>query len=570
MDLNGVICEKQKCGRKKDNIRSYYMFKDNKLCCTIKDCNKTFSSKTSITALKCHILNHDQNINININANNNNDNTLMNIVDSDEIMIYKTFAVAFAKKSLPYSLVEDHYFRKAISCLNSKYTLTRCKLKEFVIEESNNVKENTLTMLSTNRQHITLAIDGWTNVRSNKVTNILLICSGIPYYYTSIENKYSANTAEYLTEILNEKINFLLNKGLRIIAITSDNENLMKLTRRNLIKLHPILITIPCSAHIIQLCFKSICSVENINKIINETIEIVKSIRNNKKNRVKLQELQKEENVNQQLKLIYPVEIRWTSLILCLERLFSLRKYIDQLNLSLTNNYWDNLRDVYILLKPFKEAINSIQNNSATLYSVWINFNSIVKTYKNSQNIPHNFKDVVLIITDVIINKWNKHINRDLIESVRLFNLEQNFKYNKKTLEFIVTWGQIYLKTYNIINDDSENNDDENVLAETIRLQLNEFISRHNEFALINSEHEKLKKKYNCENKHYDIKLLWNLYMPSHYELTNIAMAILSICPSEASVERSFSMQSDVHSLERNKLSEELIEAEMTIKMNLK
>ena len=99
---------------------------------------------------------------------------------------------------------------------------------------------------------------------------------------------------------------------------------------------------------------------------------------------------------------------------------------------------------------------------------------------------------------------------------------------------------------------------------------MNEFISRQNEFFNINSENEKLENVYKKKNRNYNIKLIWNMYMPTHYELATIAIAILSICPSEASVERSFSIQSDVHTLERNKLSEELVECEMNIKMNIK
>ena len=30
-----------------------------------------------------------------------------------------------------------------------------------------------------------------------------------------------------------------------------------------------------------------------------------------------------------------------------------------------------------------------------------------------------------------------------LIETVRLFNLEHKFKFNKKTIEFIIYWGTI-------------------------------------------------------------------------------------------------------------------------------
>lgn len=98
---------------------------------------------------------------------------------------------------------------------------------------------------------------------------------------------------------------------------------------------------------------------------------------------------------------------------------------------------------------------------------------------------------------------------------------------------------------------------------------MNDFILRFNGFQFINTDNEKLKKTCNEENANYDIRLLWVSYLGSYYELVKIAVAFLSICPSEASVERSFSIQSDVHSLVRNKLSDELIEAEMNVKMNM-
>lgn len=54
-------------------------------------------------------------------------------------------------------------------------------------------------MLAINKQLVTVAIDGRTNVRSNKAINILLISLGVTYYYANIENKNSMNMAKYLT-----------------------------------------------------------------------------------------------------------------------------------------------------------------------------------------------------------------------------------------------------------------------------------------------------------------------------------------------------------------------------------
>ncbi len=273
--------------------------------------------------------------------------------------------------------------------------------------------------------------------------------------------------------------------------------------------------------------------------------------------------LQKNDNQPEQLKLIYPIDIRWTSLINGIERLHALKKYVEQVNKCISKNYWEQLNYLYEILIPFKKAINNIQRNDSTIYSVWNNFNDIVNYY-NSSNVPKIFQNDIKNITNVIINKWNQHVNKELIEISRIFNLELHVKYSNKTIDFIKDWGSDYLIFYNLINNVNKKD-----LMETINIQLNEFNLRYGDFSTINEQNEKLKCTYAIRQKRYDIKLLWNLCIISYYELSNIAIAILSICPSEAQVERSFSIQADVHSLDRNKLHAELVEAEMNIKMNI-
>lgn len=566
MAENDDTINKHKTGRKRDQIRDYYKLRDDKLYCTIDKCTKKYSIKTSTVTLKYHIYNYHNMDNITTdNDIINNANNINNNMDkiSNEMMMYKLAALMFAGNSLPYSLIENQCFINFINFLNADYKITKSKLKEFILSEGEQVNKNVTNMLSINKQPITVAFDGWTNVRSNKVTNILLICSGKIYYYTSVENKTCQNTSNYLIKILDEKINFLLKSGLRLTSITTDNENVMKMTRQELNKKYPILIIIPCSAHIIQLCFKSLQKIEAIKNIIDEILEIIYIIRNNKKYKLKLSELQVNDGIKDSLKLKYPSEIRWTSLIMSIERFIFLKKYINMLEeiIPKPKKFWNSVDEIYTLLKPFKKAINNIQADNASLYSVWINFNEIINYYKIEYK-SKIFKKNLLTIVELIEEKWNKHINIELIETIRLLNLEQNFKYNGETMDFIINWGNLYLKTYGLVKKDN------NGLDDVIEIQLNEFVSRQNEFININSDNEQLKEKYKKQEKKYDIKALWYTYIPTHYELANIAIAILSICPSEACVERSFSIQSDVHTLKRNKLLGEYIEAEMNIKMN--
>ena len=406
-----------------------------------------------------------------------------------------------------------------------------------------------------------MAIDGWSNIRSNKVTNILLISTGVPYFYKSIENENNSNTSEYLLPLIENMLLNLINDGLNIIALTTDNENLMKNIRTSINKKNPLIIIAPCSAHIIQLCYKKILSISTIKLIVDNTYQLITKFKNNKENKNKLFNLQIKDDIKEPLHLIFPTEIRWSTLIIAIERIIYLKKYIDDI-IQVNEYYWEDLNSFYMYTKIFKKSTDLIQKNNATIYSVWNSFNEICEFYKSS-NIPDKFINIAKETEDIIKNKWNKHINNDLIEASRLFNLEQNYKFNKSTINFVIEWGTNYLTTYKIV----KNNNIEHI-KKLLHYQLNEFIGRQNDFALINSKDKELNDIYNYQGKIYNIKTLWIEFISSYYELSKVAIAILSICPSEACVERSFSIQQDIHTLERNRLKNEFINAEMNIKMN--
>src|ERR1700750_2441849 len=62
-------------GRKKDDIRRYFISQNNRLKCIINECNKTFSTKTSVTSLRCHIINeHGNKLDIKLKNTNINSN----------------------------------------------------------------------------------------------------------------------------------------------------------------------------------------------------------------------------------------------------------------------------------------------------------------------------------------------------------------------------------------------------------------------------------------------------------------------------------------------------------------
>lgn len=184
-------------GRKKDFIHKYFIKNDDNICCNIDNCNSNFSQKSSTSTLKYHILmNHaDKPIK---NIPPNNINSIMN--DSNEDDLYNSLSSFFSKNSLPHSLVEDKYFKNLIDVIkkSNNINLNKKKLRNAILLEGKKINENILDKLGLSNQPVTLAIDGWTNVRSNKVTNLLLISNDTAYYYTSIENINNRNNTEWL------------------------------------------------------------------------------------------------------------------------------------------------------------------------------------------------------------------------------------------------------------------------------------------------------------------------------------------------------------------------------------
>lgn len=549
-------------GRKKDFIYNYFNIIDDKICCNIDDCKNKFSKKTSTSILKYHILIKHNKTPIQNIANNDIDSKMN---DSNENDLYYVLSLFFAKNSLPHSLIEDKYFRNVMETIKKSHTIdvNKKKLREIILLEGKKINDNILNKLGSSEQPVTMAIDGWTNVRSNKVTNILLISNGISYYYTSIENVNCQNKTEWIVSKLEERIKFLISKKINIIALTTDNENLMKSVRKEIKNKFPVILDVPCASHIIQLCLKKMCDIDKIKNLIENVNNIVHFIRNNKKNKTTLYQLQIDDSIKDPLSVIYPIETRWSSIINCIDRLLKLQKYISIIATEFKKPFWDKLLLLYNFLKPIEIYTDQIQKDEATLYSVWLYFNKMIDFYK-SKEIPVEFTESANTAVDIIQSNWNNHININIINASRLFNFEINFNGLNNTIEFIINWGTIYLITYNIVTDVNDEN-----IKNILRLQMSDFLAKQKEFSYVNNIIEKTKRACDIKKTIYSPKNIWGMFIASHYELSKVAIGILSIYPSESCVERSFSAQTDVHSLERNRLTSDIIEAEMNIKMNI-
>ena len=97
---------------------------------------------------------------------------------------------------------------------------------------------------------LTVAIDGWTDVRHGKVINLCSVGRGVACYWDSIVLKRRA-TAEQQHAPVAAGLRSIMNTSVRLVAIITDNEAVNKALYSRLLLSLPFLLQIACAAHAI-------------------------------------------------------------------------------------------------------------------------------------------------------------------------------------------------------------------------------------------------------------------------------------------------------------------------------
>jgi hypothetical protein len=134
----------------------------------------------------------------------------------------------------------------------------------------------------------TVCVDGWTNVRHDKVNNIVIICDGIAYYWCSITNSFEKNTAEWLAELIRPKLQEIMDQGVEVLALVADNEAVNQATYDILKESFHFMIHIPCAAHTLQLCVKYILKSDALQELVKSVGDIISMFDRSKELRQKL------------------------------------------------------------------------------------------------------------------------------------------------------------------------------------------------------------------------------------------------------------------------------------------
>lgn len=460
---------------------------------------------------------------------------------------------SFTVSSIPHAFVETAAFQSFLRSVSWSGELpTRQSLKHAMLAQADTLR----TELSSKVLHnalVSVAVDGWTNVRQYKVTNVVLFVSGVAYYWRSIVNATNRNTADWVAAQLQPILASLIDEHhARVIALVVDNEAVNGATHRLLAQQMPFLVHVPCAAHTIQLVVRSCLKHESLASTVQQLLDLIRHF-GVKEHCIALRRIQEARQIKM-LAVLKPCDTRWSSMLQAAERMLRLHKEVitcydcDSLP-SVQPDFFDRLATLTAFLKPFQIATDCIQRDTATLYTVYEQFTMLQQHVKEK----HAWAAVS------ILQRWGEHINVDATVACAILSfVRPAANLNIQAAQrFIITFGSAYLQRYQLRGCETPQQ-----IADSLTLQIADFNGREGVFSSLDERIATVQRSAAGWNP----RKVWLLY--NETALAAVAVAILSISASEAAVERTFSAQALVHSKKRNALHSDTIEAEMMIKFN--
>ena len=396
-----------------------------------------------------------------------------------------------------------------------------------------------------------------------KVTNVVLLCSGTAFYWCSIPNAKSANTADWLRDHLLPVLQEVVAAGIRFTAFAADNEAVNEKLFKSLQRPFPFLIRVPCAAHTVQLMANQIIALAKFAKVYKVLVGVLSSFDKSRDTRLRLHKMQEEDAEQARAySLIKPCDTRWNSKLRACQRFMLLRRYLQfMFSAELDDHFWTELQLLIDYLLPFQTATDVLQRDSATLFDVWQQRKLLLRHIK--QGRAKYTQAVERQALGALNQRWQEQTNRRATIAVAVLSFvdadaEGITAMLNDATDFILDFGQQYICFFNITSAAA----DPDSLRAQLQRELGEFLGRTGDFTTIAERLRvaQLNAATFCPTN------IWNGYPGSL--LTLVAKALLSVTASEAAVERSFSAQDAVHTKRRNRLLDHSVQTEMFVKFN--
>lgn len=500
----------------------------------------------------------------NIKKNESISNNILNFCDKINQNEQKNIDILLARSiyasSSPLNLVENVYWKEFFKKIRPAYCppSTHIISNRLLDDEYKRVKECTDNNILSAKV-LGVMCDGWTNLRNESIVNFVVTTPN-PVFFKSISTSTNRHTGEKMAE---EIISVIEEIGqTKVFGIVTDNAKNMKKAWHLVNEKYPHITAYGCVAHGLNLLVNDMMNLKLFNDVINEGKSVVNNIRRGHITNALF--LQERKNNKNSTALTLPVVTRWASVVVFLDSLLVNKQIIRSMSINeaiekdlkpevkkliSSANFWDKIYYFHQVVNPLAKWIKIIESDVPKLSSVPFIFKELETSFKNTIQKCKYFKtEEKNIMKALKIRKEfcisNIHNAAHLLDPKYLGKC-LNTEEHSDAVEFIY---QLSKKLDNLDVD-----------AKQVIADLCHFKNKTGPFC----------KEYLWAAINDTNGLNWWNAFCSEIELSKIAIKILSLPATSAAVERTFSSYKDVHSLKRNRLTNERASKLVFIKHNL-
>jgi hypothetical protein len=493
----------------------------------------------------------------------------------------------FLYRGVAFRAAEDPYLLNWLRIFkDGDGTIATPRRMQTLAEDRMQLVKDTVTARLRACHGVAVGIDGWTNVRHDKVINLCPVGRGIAYYWASVVMKRDSGADAQYPGIA-AKLDEMLSAGVPVVAIVTDNEPVNMAVYERLRIKFPFLLHIPCAAHTLQLCVRKVMKLPIICACVDQLLAMLVAFKHSKELRIALKEQQLLLHPSRPvLQLITVVATRWNSVLFAAERILrledSIKPFVPKIITQLSKEkkraqyagfafcegtFWHPLRTLVGFLAPYRVATNIVQSDSACLAEVHQSFATLMSNASDLA-IPHPLVTIRDEVMGIIRNQWDTHVNKNLVISCALLGMEASYssfpeEERSSATSWLIKWAPTFLIVSPVTAYDTEDE-----IRGQLLVQISQFHRRDGRFTELESRRTLMRQTAAAQHKHLSMRDVWGLYLEDARELALTATALLELTCSEAAVERSFSRQGLIHSKQRNRLLDDSVHLQMSFAFN--
>lgn len=465
-----------------------------------------------------------------------------------------SLVVTIASLRLPIRIVEDAQWRHTQAQGGCPYVFNKKEIGDAMHEQANAVRAFLATELTRPRRYVSLAVDSVTNVRQDKVYTFVIVCKGRAHYWCSENIGTAPDTGDAAAALISKVINELRGKNIRVASLVTDSASNMVAGRKK-VAIACNVLPVSCGAHLIHNCAMKIIDSKHVVSFIDAFNHIISRWGADKATRESFRR-------GKTRRLVRHNDTRWSSHFYAYKRLVDDRDKIVAADPSFatypTSEQWAQLAELLDVLVVFDTHNKVVQSDKSTMVDA---YDAIVAITDLMHKAHSSSKLINPSIWVEVWHYWNKRITEAdckqlWLVAAFLARIEnRHFPWNIRDI-------------YKWFNDNSIN------VLKSIGFPctpdtVNRVISQLKEFE-ISSDHWELMPLEDFQGRIVDYRHYWlrRMSIDGCQELAHIAYTVVTITPSEASVERSFSSLKLQWTARRNCLATERINDLMMIKSN--